>query len=253
MTLQEKLKDLKEPLKKEDVECRVGTVSAKSFSVLLYKTARVDAERLDNVFGVNWQRKHYVDARQNVVCAVSIYNTENGVWITREDVGSESFSDKQKGAYSDSFKRAGFAWGIGRELYQAPFIYISCETLEKTDNGKKSYEIAKKDDKGVIIADKFYANNLKVTQYEFFNGKFNIQIQDKTNKVVFSIREFQPEGLAKDSEVYLTLKSKIEACKDEGCLEMLKSELSEIKPKLSQTEIGELATIFKNKQKEFIK
>lgn len=61
------------------------------------------------------------------------------------------------------------------------------------------------------------------------------------------------QGLAKDSEVYLTLKSKIEACKDEGCLEMLKSELSEIKPKLSQTEIGELATIFKNKQKEFIK
>jgi len=245
MTLQEKLKNLKEPLSKEDVECRVGTVSEKGFSVLLYKTARVDAERLDDVFGINWQRKHHVDARGNVVCAVSIYNTESGEWITREDVGSESFSDKEKGAYSDSFKRAGFAWGIGRELYQAPFIFVECETGKRSD-GKP--EIAKKKDNGEV--DKYYGSNLAVTKYEFLNGKFNIEIRDKNNKVVFEIGKILPEKLTR--ELYLALKSKLEACEDMGGLEISQSELSKIKHKLSQTEIGELATIFKSKQKEFL-
>ena len=34
------------------------------------------------------------------------------------------YTEKEKSQASDSFKRACFNWGIGRELYSAPFIWI---------------------------------------------------------------------------------------------------------------------------------
>ena len=55
-------------------------------------------------------------------------------WIWKSDCGTESNMDKQKGEASDSFKRACFNWGIGRELYTAPFIYIKGNT-EKNSKG----------------------------------------------------------------------------------------------------------------------
>ena len=59
------------------------------------------------------------------------------MWVWKQDVGVESFTEKEKGQASDSFKRACFNWGIGRELYSAPFIWISadkCRLFNK--NGK---------------------------------------------------------------------------------------------------------------------
>ena len=171
----EKMEKLKKPLKKEDIECRIGSIYASGFSLLLYKTARVDAQRLDDVFGANWQRKHYVDAKSGVVCGISIYNEELKEWVTREDVGSESFSDKEKGAYSDAFKRAGSAWGIGREIYQAPFIFIPQKTKHLDGN---KYQLEKDEKK--------YAEELYVSNYEYCDGKLNITITDKKGNNVFS-------------------------------------------------------------------
>ena len=50
---------------------------------------------------------------------------------------------KKKGQASDSFKRACFNWGIGRELYTSPFIWIQSGDVALKANGeyqgKKKY------------------------------------------------------------------------------------------------------------------
>ena len=48
-------------LRADEIECRIGTVSEKGLSLLLYKDARADMRILDETFGpMNWQRKHEV-------------------------------------------------------------------------------------------------------------------------------------------------------------------------------------------------
>lgn len=127
----------------EDIECRVNTVSEKGCSLLLYKDARCDMKILDETVGPeNWQRSHEL-INGNLFCNVSIYDEKKKIWITKQDVGTESYTEKEKGQASDAFKRACFNWGIGRELYTAPFIWISDSMVslkEKTgQNGKKAW------------------------------------------------------------------------------------------------------------------
>lgn len=108
-----------------DVECRIKKITNEGAVLLLYKTARVDMRILDEVYGVmNWQRRHEV-INGNLFCTISVWDSEKSQWISKQDVGTESNAEAEKGQASDSFKRAGFAWGIGRELYDAPFIWIS--------------------------------------------------------------------------------------------------------------------------------
>jgi len=92
--------------------------------VLLFKNARCDMNILDETVGpLNWKRDHQI-INGNFFCTVSLYDERKKEWISKQDVGVESFSDKEKGQASDSFKRACFNWGIGRELYTTPFIWI---------------------------------------------------------------------------------------------------------------------------------
>ena len=120
-------------LKAEEIECRVATINENGLSLLLYKDARVDQRILDESFGLfGWKRSHQcIDGK--LYCTVEILNKETGEWISKQDVGTTSYSEKEKGQASDSFKRACFNWGIGRELYTAPFIWIpvSKVTIQK--------------------------------------------------------------------------------------------------------------------------
>ena len=122
-------------LKAEEIECRASTVNEKGLSLLLYKDARADMRILDETVGaMNWQRKH---TRDNANCIVEIWDAEKNTWIQKEDTGTESFTEKEKGLASDSFKRACFNWGIGRELYTAPFIWVSADKCKiDPKNGK---------------------------------------------------------------------------------------------------------------------
>lgn len=123
-------------LRADEIECRIGTISAKGLSLLLYKDARVDQNILDETVGcLNWQRRHY---RDNQNCIVSIWDDEKKQWIAKEDTGTESNTEKEKGLASDSFKRACVNVGIGRELYTAPFIWISANdaNIQTIQNGK---------------------------------------------------------------------------------------------------------------------
>lgn len=133
-------------LKASDIECRVqqvretynGTVEA---ILLLYKDARCDMKYLDMLYGVSgWKRSHRLIG-DRLYCTVEIWDETKGQWIAKEDVGTESNTEKEKGQASDAFKRACFNIGIGRELYTAPIIKIELNDSEwKEDKGKfKTY------------------------------------------------------------------------------------------------------------------
>lgn len=133
-------------LKADEIECRVATVKQPNgsgagggCSLLLYKDARVDMRLLDERYGaMGWQRHHRsIDGR--LYCTIAVRDSATGEWIEKEDVGTESYTEKEKGQASDSFKRAGFCWGIGRELYTAPFIWINLTNKEWRIDQRGSY------------------------------------------------------------------------------------------------------------------
>lgn len=122
-------------LRADEIECRVAQVKAYGLSLLLYKDARCDMNILDEAVGsYNWKRSH---SRDNANCTVELWDSEKKQWIAKEDTGTESYTEKEKGLASDSFKRACFNWGIGRELYTAPFIWIPSDKCEVVNNNGK--------------------------------------------------------------------------------------------------------------------
>ena len=169
-------------LKANEIECRVATVKEKGVSLLLYKDARCDMNILDETFTpFKWKREH---KRENANCIVSIWSDELNQWISKEDTGTESFTEKEKGLASDSFKRACFNWGIGRELYTAPFIWV-------TD--VKIYDTKRKDKYGNII----YSTNdrFKVSEIGYDdNGVINLlSIATTKGKQVYYFKNDQPD------------------------------------------------------------
>lgn len=127
-------------LRADEIEVRVQSVKEKGLVLLLYKNARVDMNILDETVGsMNWQREHY-EVKGNLYCRVGIFgasDTEPCRWVFKADCGAESNTEKEKGESSDSFKRACTNWGIGRELYTSPFIWVKAEDCKIVDTGKK--------------------------------------------------------------------------------------------------------------------
>ena len=155
-------------LKANEIDVRVAQVKSNGVSLLLYKDARVDMDILDETVGaMNWKRSH---TRDNANCIIEIWDKEKQQWISKEDTGTESFTEKEKGLASDSFKRAGFNWGIGRELYTAPFIWIKAEDTQiKEINGKYT------------CYDKFYVEAIQIID-KIITG---LSIRNSANKRVF--------------------------------------------------------------------
>ena len=153
----------------DEIECRIGTISEKGLSLLLYKDARVDMSLLDETVGpMNWKREH---TRENRNCIVSIYDEDKREWISKEDTGTESNNEAEKGLASDSFKRACVNWGIGRELYTAPFIYIPASKVEITPKGNK-----------YTTYDKFHVEAIK---YDKNRNIIALSIKNQNNKRVY--------------------------------------------------------------------
>lgn len=161
-------------LRADEIDCRIAQVKQNGISLLLYKDARCDMNILDETVNPeNWQRSH---SRDNANCTVSIWDDEKKQWISKEDTGTESFTEKEKGLASDSFKRACFNWGIGRELYTAPFIWIvppNCTINEKEDK------------KGFTCYDSFYVSHIEYDKNKVITA---LQIKNsKTHKVVYEL------------------------------------------------------------------
>lgn len=137
-------------LKADEIQVRVAQVGETYTQFLLYKDARCDMNILDETVGAgNWQCE-YSTLKDNLYCRIGIWNKVIGQWIWKEDCGVESRENEgneKKGEASDAFKRAGFKWGIGRELYTAPKIAVFTEQIggatEREYQGRKYYNLKK--------------------------------------------------------------------------------------------------------------
>ena len=173
-------------LKAEEIDVRVASVSAKGFSLLLYKDARCDMNILDETVGsYNWQRTH---SRDNANCTVSLWDKEKGQWISKEDTGVESNTEKEKGLASDSFKRACFNWGIGRELYTAPFIWVSDTSYISTNQKTQKPQ----------VLERFTVSKIEYTKEKTIS---QIEIIDRKGNVVFSTIEKHQQPTPKPATI----------------------------------------------------
>ena len=158
-------------LRADEIDVRIQSCTQKGAILLLYKDARVDQNILDETVGAMfWQRQH---TRDNQNCIVSIWNKEIGQWVHKEDTGSESNTEKEKGLASDSFKRACFNWGIGRELYTTGLIWVNADKMnlkESQYNGKTTYK----------CNDKFIVKSIT---YDSFGNIQTLEIYNETKKV----------------------------------------------------------------------
>ena len=171
----------------DEIECRVQSVKPNGLVLLLYKNARCDMNILDEAVGPeNWQREHY-ECKGNLFCRVGIYvpeeeqekpdystalatnyfprNKKASGWVWKSDCGTESNTEAQKGEASDSFKRACFNWGIGRELYTTPFTWIPAEKCNIT-NGK-CYD--------KFVVEKILIENKRIIALAIWNTSKNVR------------------------------------------------------------------------------
>ena len=163
------------PLRADEIECRVGQIArnGSGLSLLLYKTSRVDCDILDEVVGPeNWQCDYSV-VNGELFCTVSIWSDERGQWVSKQDVGSPSNMEAEKGRSSDAFKRACFRWGIGRELYTAPriWVYGSDCYIRQSSNGR------------LQCRDTFSVTSIAIEDREIKGVSIR---NDRTGKIVFS-------------------------------------------------------------------
>lgn len=166
-------------LRADEIDCRIAQIRENGLSLLLYKDARVDQNILDETVGeMNWQKSY---SRENANCTVSIWDEAKKMWISKEDTGTESNTEKEKGLASDSFKRACFCWGIGRELYSAPPIWIKpedCRTFGKNQSGK------------LACNDRFYVSRI---EYSDARNIIALEIMNRsTGKVVYRLGSQRP-------------------------------------------------------------
>lgn len=167
-------------LKADEISCRVNQINEKGLTLLLYKDARVDMDILDETVGcMNWKKEY---TRDNRNCIVSIYDNDKKEWISKEDTGTESNNEAEKGLASDSFKRACVNWGIGRCLYTAPFIYIPASKVEITPKGNK-----------FTTYDKFHVEAIK---YDINRNIIALSIKNQNNKRVYLLEP--PKEVKKD-------------------------------------------------------
>lgn len=164
-------------LRADEIEVRVGNISktGKGLTLLLYKNARCDMAILDETVGeFNWERRHY-ECKGNLYCAVAI-NRNYGIkdappdWVEKSDCGVESREDgngnEKKGEASDSFKRACTNWGIGRELYTSPFIWLNAADAGLKDNGKGGFTTS-----NTFLVDEIQTEKKKIIGLRLKNSK----------------------------------------------------------------------------------
>lgn len=199
-------------LKASEIDCRIQSIGqnktgAVGTTILLYKDARVDMNILDETVGaMNWQREHSV-VNGNLYCTISIWDEVKEQWISKSDVGTESNTEKEKGQASDSFKRAGFNWGIGRELYSAPFVYIQLDKSEYVERNGKLTSNAK-----FKVKDIAYDENRNIVRLIVVDSKgkvrytFGENTQQQTQETVYNWKSLKTRavqgGISEDDLVH---------------------------------------------------
>ena len=191
-------------LQANEISCRVQQISEKGLSLLLYVTSRDGQKRLDEKFGeLGWQDRYEV-IDGDLYCIISVWDSEKKMWISKEDVGTASYTAKEKGRASDAFKRACVKHGMGRELYTAPYIWIPSNYCNiKTDsNGKTS------------TRDKFFVNRIsytsdrKIDELEIVNQNMDVVFKQYPSQKIDDIK--YSVLLEKLKEAHVTMESAAE-------------------------------------------
>ena len=178
-------------LRKDEIEVRVASTQNNVAQLLLYKTARTDAAILDETFGqFNWQCT-YSEIKGNLFCTISVRDPNTNEWISKSDCGSESNIEKEKGEASDAFKRSGFKWGVGVELYSTPRIKIPIEESDMY-NGRFCQTFSLKD---IEISPDHKITSLTI-QDRRGNVRYTYNAQNNTERFDFS----QPIRVAATAE-----------------------------------------------------
>jgi len=205
-------------LKACEVDARIAQFRDTWLTLLLYKDARVDQNILDETVGPeNWQRSHELIG-DNLYCTVSIYDADKKMWVSKQDVGTESNTEAEKGQASDSFKRACFNWGIGRELYTAPRIKI--DVVKGIDKYTKfKVQEIDYDEDGNINKLRITANNKVV--YEYINDLISSNEQETLKKLCekkgLDVNKTFPQGMeALNSAQYVEAVKKLGNLKDKS-------------------------------------
>lgn len=138
----------------EELNVKVSNCSQYGSMFLLYKDARVDAQILNETVGAgNWMNDHK-QVKDTMFGSISIRNQETGEWVTKWDAGVPSFAEAEKGEASDSFKRAGFKWGIGtKALYNSPDIKIKSDVIPVKDKGEGKWTLKHNESLRVLYVD----------------------------------------------------------------------------------------------------
>ncbi len=186
-------------LQANEISCRVNQISEKGLTLLLYVTSRDGQKRLDEKYGpLGWQDKYEVIG-EDLYCIISVWDKDKKMWISKEDVGTASYTAKEKGRASDAFKRACVKHGIGRELYTAPFIWIpasSCK-IKVGENGKASTK------------DKFFVNCItytsdqRIDELEIIDQDMRIVFKQYASKKIDEIKTEVLEKKLKEADVLL--------------------------------------------------
>lgn len=170
-------------LRADEIELRVGQYAeGKGCSLLLYKTARTDMDILDETYGPGEWECAYMEIKGTLYCAITVHG------VTKSDCGTESNQEAEKGEASDAFKRAGVRWGIGRELYTAPFVWIREADFEtKIVKGKR------------VPKDSFSVRAIKYDDARRIAG-LKI-INERTRKVVYVYGNLTTDKPVRDRQV----------------------------------------------------
>ncbi len=210
------MNDIFRALRYDEIECRVAKVTDKGCQLLLYKDARCDMNILDEAVGVsNWQNKFY-EHKGILFCSlgINVNYAEPGKperWIWKDDAGAESNVAEDKGNASDARKRAGFAWGIGRELYTSPFIWIKREDYDVDNKGNPKDRFTVEEltvENGIITGIEIVNASKRKSVYRFEDGKQKKILKPPT-------REQSSESPIAADTVFAVVPSSTYAC--EGC------------------------------------
>ena len=193
-------------LKADEIEVKIKQVSEKGAVALLYKTARTDMQILDDTVGaMNWETDYKV-IKDNLYCGIGIRNVTNDKITWKWDCGTESREDgegnEKKGEASDAFKRAGFKWGIGRELYTAPFIFLKVDTVKDNNKYKLSDRFATFSVKSIGYTDKtitslVIVNNRGVEVFCFGSRQKQDKPKEETQQPIQKQPTIDLDGVAK--------------------------------------------------------
>lgn len=173
-------------LKANEIDLRVGSTKKGNdgkvigFQLLLYKNQRVDTTILDETFGIFGWKNNYYQVKDTMICSISIWDNEKGQWINKDNGGDSDFQTEQvKAECSDAFKRSAFNLGIGKKLYESPFVLINVDE-SNTPTSRYSVVEIEYNDKAVT---KLFIKNDKTGQVVFtFGGKKSVYSEPKNTK-----------------------------------------------------------------------